>query len=163
MAYKCVVELVVLGFKQDHISHPGRGGTKQLQMKQHFNTIFCPNVLVSLIFYISQKRGKGDRREIFGRCLFLLTLLEEDFTKLIRQALMEVLFALQSLNTNSLFHWYMNFDGQGLPNIFSWELNIPKLLVVEEVGGANFHGFIFLWARGDNFFFNFKLVNHKDD
>ena len=99
MAYKCVVELVVLGFKQDHISHPGRGGTKQLQMKQHFNTIFCPNVLVSLIFYISQKRGKGDRREIFGRCLFLLTLLEEDFTKLIRQALMEVLFAIQSLNT----------------------------------------------------------------
>ena len=38
-----------------------------------------------------------------------------------------------------------------------------KLLVVEEVGGANFHGFIFLWARGDEIFVNFKLGNHKDD
>jgi hypothetical protein len=28
----------------------------------------------------------------------------------------------------------MNSDGQGLPNVFSWELNAPKLLVVEEVG-----------------------------
>ena len=28
------------------------------------------------------------------------------------------------------------------PTFFSWELNIPKLLVVEEVGGANFHGFL---------------------
>ena len=46
---------------------------------------------------------------------------------------------------------------------FSWELNIPKLLVVEEVGGANFHGFIFPWAREDEIFMNFKLCNHKDD
>ena len=46
---------------------------------------------------------------------------------------------------------------------FSWELNIPKLLVVEEVEGANFHGFIFLWAREDEIFVNFKLGNHKDD
>ena len=46
---------------------------------------------------------------------------------------------------------------------FSWELNIPKLLVVEEVGGANFHGFIFLWAREDESFVNFKLGTHKDD
>ena len=38
-------------------------------------------VLVSLIFYISQKRGKGDSWEIFGRCLFLLTLLEENFPR----------------------------------------------------------------------------------
>ena len=46
---------------------------------------------------------------------------------------------------------------------FSWELNIPKLLVVEEVEGANFLGFIFLWAREDEIFVNFKLGNHKDD
>ena len=50
--------------------------------------------------------------------------------------------SLYSLNTNSHFRWYMNSDGYGLPNFFSWELNIPKLLVVEEVGGANFHGFL---------------------
>ena len=43
-----------------------------------------------------------------------------------------------------------------LPNVFSWELNIPKLLVVEELGGANFHGFIFLWAREDEIFVNFS-------
>ena len=46
---------------------------------------------------------------------------------------------------------------------FSWELNIPKLLVVEEVEGANFHGFIFLWVREDESFENFKLDNHKDE
>ena len=34
-------------------------------------------------------------------------------------------------------------------------------MVVEEVGGANFHGFIFLWAREDEIFVNFKLGNHK--
>ena len=43
------------------------------------------------------------------------------------------------------------------------ELNILKLLVVEEVGGANFHGLIFLWAREAEIFVNFKLGNHKDD
>ena len=42
-------------------------------------------------------------------------------------------------------------------------MKIAKLLVVEEVGGANFHGFIFLWAREDEIFVNFKLGNHKDD
>ena len=57
----------------------------------------------------------------------------------------------------------LNYDSQGLPNVFSWELNIPKLLVVEEVGGANFHGFIFLWAREDEIFLNFKVGNHKDE
>ena len=57
----------------------------------------------------------------------------------------------------------LNSDSWGLPNVFSWELNISKLLVVEEVGGANFHGFIFLWAREDEIFVNFKLGNHKDD
>ena len=46
---------------------------------------------------------------------------------------------------------------------FHGKLNIPKTLVVEEVGGANFHGFIFLWAREDEIFVNFKLGNHKDD
>ena len=51
----------------------------------------------------------------------------------------------------------------GFTRCFSWELNIPKLLVVEEVGGANFHGFVFLWAREDEIFVNFKLGNHKDD
>ena len=40
-----------------------------------------------------------------------------------------------------------NSDSQGLPNVFSWELNISKLLVVEEVGGTNFHGLIF-WGFG---------------
>ena len=54
-------------------------------------------------------------------------------------------------------------DLHGLPNVFSWELNIPKLLVIEEVGGANFHGFIFLWAWEDEIFVNFKLGNHKDE
>ena len=38
-----------------------------------------------------------------------------------------------------------------------------KLLVVEEVGGANFHGLIFLCAREDEVFVNFKLGNRKDD
>ena len=51
---------------------------------------------------------------------------------------------------------YMNSDGQGLPNVFSWELDIPKLLVVEEVGGAP-------WVRDDEIFVNFKLGNHKDE
>ena len=48
--------------------------------------------------------------------------------------------------------------------VFSWELNIniPKPLVVEEVEGANFHRFIFLWVREDEMFVNFKLGNHKD-
>ena len=49
-----------------------------------------------------------------------------------------------------------------LPNVFSWELNISKLLVVEEVVGTTFHGFIFLWVREDEIFVNFKLGNHKD-
>ena len=40
--------------------------------------------------------------------------------------------------------------------LFSWELNIPKLSVVEEVGGTNFHGFIFLWAREDEIFEDFS-------
>ena len=58
----------------------------------------------------------------------------------------------------------MNSDGRVYPRFFfSWELNIPKLLVVEEVGGTNFHGFIFLWVREDEMFVNFKLGNHKDD
>ena len=55
------------------------------------------------------------------------------------------------------------------PMFFSWELKIPKLLVVEEVGGANFHGFLlnfffsfFLWVRENDFFVHFKLGNHKD-
>ena len=85
-----------------------------------------------------------------------------------------------SRNSNSPFHWFwtrctillhlllitlivLNSDSQGLPNVFSWELNISKLLVVEEVGGTNFHGFIFLWVREDEIFVNFKLGNHKDD
>ena len=46
---------------------------------------------------------------------------------------------------------------------FSCEWNIPKLLVVEEVWGANFHGLIFLWVREDEIFVNFKLGNHKDE
>ena len=59
----------------------------------------------------------------------------------------------------------MNSDGWGLPNVvvFLWELNIPKLLVVEEVGGANFDGFIFLWVREDEIFVNFKSTNYKDE
>ena len=56
----------------------------------------------------------------------------------------------------------LNSDSQGLPNVFSWELNISKFLVVLEVGGTNFHGFIFLWVREDEIFVNFKLgANHK--
>ena len=42
-------------------------------------------------------------------------------------------------------------------------------MVVEEVGGANPHGFLlnsflyfFLWVREDEIFVNFKLGNHKD-
>ena len=54
-------------------------------------------------------------------------------------------------------------DGYGLPNIFSCKLNIPKLLVVEEVGGANFYGFIFLWVREEEIFVSFEIGNHKDD
>ena len=46
---------------------------------------------------------------------------------------------------------------------FSWELNIPKFLVVEEVGGASLHGFIYLWVRDDEIFVNFKLGYHKDE
>ena len=46
---------------------------------------------------------------------------------------------------------------------FSWELNIPKLLVVEEVGGANFCGFVFLWVREDEIFVNFKLGKQEDE
>ena len=38
-----------------------------------------------------------------------------------------------------------------------------KLLVVEEVGGTNFHGFIFSWVRKGEFFVIFKLGNHKDE
>ena len=41
-------------------------------------------------------------------------------------------------------------------------MNISKLLVVEEVGGANFHGF-FPWVREDEIFVNFKLGNQKDE
>jgi hypothetical protein len=55
------------------------------------------------------------------------------------------------------------------PTFFSWELNIPKLMVVEEVGGANSHGFLltsflyfFIWVREDEIFVNFKLGNNKD-
>ena len=48
------------------------------------------------------------------------------------------------------------------PTFFSWELNIPKLFDVEEIGGAKFHGFIFLWVREDEIFVNFKLGNRKD-
>ena len=48
------------------------------------------------------------------------------------------------------------------PTFFSWELNIPKLLVVEEVGGTNFHGFTFHWVREDKIFVNLKLGIHKD-
>ena len=29
--------------------------------------------------------------------------------------------------------------------IFSWELNFPKLSVIEEVQGTSFHGLTFLW------------------
>ena len=61
------------------------------------------------------------------------------------------------------YNMVLNSDSQGLPNVFSWELNIPKLLVVDEAGGANFHGFIFLWVREDESFVNFKLVNYKDE
>ena len=57
----------------------------------------------------------------------------------------------------------LNSDSWGLSDVFSWELNVPKLLVVEEVGGANFHGFIFIWAREDEIFVNFKLGNNTDD
>ena len=49
------------------------------------------------------------------------------------------------------------------PMFFSWELNIPKLLVVEDVGVANFHEFIFLWVREDETFVNFKFGNHNDE
>ena len=59
------------------------------------------------------------------------------------------------------FSLVLNSDSSGLPNVFSWELNIPKLLVVQEVRGTNFHGFIFLWAREGEIFVNFKLDNHK--
>ena len=45
---------------------------------------------------------------------------------------------------------------------FSWELS-SWFLVVEEVGGANFHGFIFLWVREGEIFVDFKLGNNKDD
>ena len=53
-----------------------------------------------------------------------------------------------SLNINSHFCCYMNSDSQDLPKFFSWERNIPKLLVVEVVRGANFHGFIYLFGLG---------------
>ena len=61
------------------------------------------------------------------------------------------------------FSLVLNSDSKGLPNFFSWELKVSKLLVVEEVGGANFHGFVFLWAREDEIFLNFKIGNHKND
>ena len=51
----------------------------------------------------------------------------------------------------------LNSDCQGLHNVFSWELNILKLLFVEEVGGTNFHGLIFLWVRED--FCEFQMRN----
>ena len=51
----------------------------------------------------------------------------------------------------------------GFTQWFFMGLNITKLLVVEKVGGTNFHGFIFLWAREDEIFVNFKLGSHKDD
>ena len=57
----------------------------------------------------------------------------------------------------------MNSDSWGFPNVFSWELNILKFLVVEEVGGANFHGLIFLCARENGIFVNFKLGDYRDD
>ena len=45
------------------------------------------------------------------------------------------------------------------PTFFHGELNIPKLLVVEDVGGANFYGFLlnsfllfFLRVREDEIF-----------
>ena len=44
---------------------------------------------------------------------------------------------------------------------FSWELNVPKLLVVEEVGGANIFELIFLWVREDEIYVN--LGNDKDE
>ena len=55
------------------------------------------------------------------------------------------------------FSLVLNSDSKGLPNFFSWELKVSKLLVVEEVGGANFHGFIFLWAREGEIFVNFQI------
>ena len=61
------------------------------------------------------------------------------------------------------FSLVLNSESQSLPNVFSWDLNISKLLVIEEVGGDNFYGFIFLWVRKDEIFVNFKLANHKDD
>ena len=55
------------------------------------------------------------------------------------------------------------------PMFFSWELNIPKVLVVVVVyyyitivGGPNFYGFSVIWVREDEMFVNFKLGNHKD-
>ena len=41
--------------------------------------------------------------------------------------------------------------------VFSWELNIPKLLFVEKVGGANFHGLIFIWVREDEIFVKIQI------
>ena len=62
-----------------------------------------------------------------------------------------------SRNINSPFSLVLNSYSLTIPNFFSWELNFPKFLVVEKVGGTNFHGFIFLWVRKDNIFVNFKL------
>ena len=40
-------------------------------------------------------------------------------------------------------------------------IEYSKTLGLEEVGGANFHGLIFLWVREDEIFVNFKLVTIK--
>ena len=72
---------------------------------------------------------------------------DEKAAKTLAHELGHLVIMYYSLNTNSPFPWYMIPGGQGLHVVFfSWELNIPKLLVVEEVGGTNFHGFIFLLA-----------------
>ena len=76
---------------------------------------------------------------------------------------MDSLTRVSCLWNNQIRILVLNSDSKGLPNLFSWELKISKLLVVEEVGGANFHGLVFLWAREDEIFLDFKLGNHKND
>ena len=51
----------------------------------------------------------------------------------------------------------------GFTQCFFMGTEYSKTLGYRGVGGATFHGFIFLWAREDEIFVNFKLGNHKDD
>ena len=114
------------------------------------NILGSTYVLLKLLVYLSLRnswyRTKKKKCWLIQRIFFNIwhpkILMSEIIAKIGKHHCYQKLFSLAEILT--VLFVGSEFWQLGFTHCFSWELNIPKLLVVEEVEGTNFHGFLLI-------------------